>query len=63
MISSSVAGWASTGQGPKGILSCYGVVLTLGEGLMVDKCQSNSLTIGVALAVGTGLGGGLGLGI
>ena len=38
VISSSVAGGVGTGQGPEGNLSCWGIVVTLGEGLTEDRC-------------------------
>ena len=60
-ISSGVAGGVSTGQGPEGILSCCGLLLILGERLMVDRCQSSSLTVGAVLSIGVGLGGCVGL--
>ena len=36
------------GGGAEGTLSTPGVVLTLGEELMVDKCQRSSSTLGGA---------------
>ena len=55
VISSSVAGGVSAGQG------C--LILILGEGLMVDKFPSNSSCVGAALVVGVVLGGWVGLGM
>ena len=39
VISSSVPGGVSTGQGPVGNSNCWGVVITQGEGSMEDWCQ------------------------
>ena len=62
-ISSSVAGGVGAGWGSECNLSCWGVVLTLGERLTVDRHGSKSSTVGVALALGVGLEGCLGHGM
>ena len=58
--SSSVTGGVSASQGGEGTTSSSGVTLALGEGIMVNRCQSKSSMDGAALALWVdqyGLGG------